>query len=472
MYNTLIRRNPSDGLRTVVPELATSWDIAADGMSYVFRLRDGVKWHDGTPFSAEDVKATFDRIISPPDGIVIPAKTLFDAIGKIEIVDRLTVRMVLKEPRVWLFDIFTHSGGPGMVYSKKALTENNNDLRKVITPGTGPFVFKDHKAAEKWTFERNPNYWNKELPYVDSVEMLHVPAWTDRGTAVLTGQADFSWNVSRDTFEEGQKRKDIVGTALLANFGALDVVWNNSRAPYTDVRVRRAIHLAINRHDAVRAYREEWNNVSAWMSPGAEGALPYDQLIKLPGYREDNKADIAEAKKLLAEAGFPDGKGFHVVDLVAASVPGHSQVLAPFFADQLKRNLGIEVKIRVVERALISQEYKKEFDMVLGTLYHSPVQNHTPLWQVVWTTGASQNWSRYSNPEFDKVVADLNKELDPVKRAALFRKGEELLGANPPQYHFGFTSHMPMWRNYVKGIVLETRIMTEWGKFETIWLDK
>jgi oligopeptide transport system substrate-binding protein len=213
-------------------------------------------------------------------------------------------------------------------------------------------------------------------------------------------------------------------------------------------------------------------NVTRWMSRAAEGATPAEELVKLPGYRADNREDIAEAKKLLAEAGFPDGSGFPVMDLVAASVPGHSEVLAPFYSDQLRRGLNIEVKIRVVERALITQEYKKDFNVVLGTLFNSPAVSPAPMWSTCWKTGGSQNWSGYSNPQFDKVVDQLSEEMDVAKRAQLFRKGEELLDANPPQYHFGFTDHAAMWRNYVKGLALEQRPYREWGRMETVWLDR
>ena len=260
--------------------------------------------------------------------------------------------------------------------------------------------------------------------------------------------------------------------ALLDNFGALEVKWNNEKAPFDDPKVRRAVHLAINRHQAVDVYREEVNIVSRWMSKGGEGATPDDVLHQTPGYKRDNADDIAEAQRLLAEAGYPNGEGLRTFKLVSASVPGHAEVLSPFFVDQLSTNLGINVDISVVERALVSEEYKKDYDLVLSTLFHSPVKNHTPLWQVVWTTGASQNFGKYSNPEFDSLVEELNGELDGAKRSELFRQGEELLDSNPPQFHFGFTAHMPMWRDYVKGLQLENRVQTEWGRFETVWLDR
>ncbi len=151
-YNKLIGLDPTRGLAEFTPELAVGWEISDDGMEFTFPLREGVTFHDGSEFTADDVVVTFDRIIFPDnyEGIISTSQSLFDAIGEIEKVDDFTVKFILKEPRVW-------------------------------------------------QFEKNASYWNPELPYVDSVKMQHVPSWTDRGNAVLTGNADFSWNVSVDT---------------------------------------------------------------------------------------------------------------------------------------------------------------------------------------------------------------------------------------------------------------------------------
>ena len=470
-YNKLIGLDPTRGLAEITPELATSWDIASDGMSFTFDLREGVKFHDGSDFNADDVVATFDRIIFPEkyEGMISTSKSLFDAIDAVEKVDDFTVKFTLKEPRVWQFDLFSSTGA--VVYPSDFLEANSNDLRTVIAPGTGPFKFVKENKEEFWQFEANANYWNPELPYVDAVKMQHVPSWTDRGTAVLTGNADFSWNVSVDTWEEGSARDDI-SNALLPSFGSLDVRWNNAKAPFDDIKVRRAIHLAMNRHDASAVYREEVQLVTRWMGKGAEGAMSDEDLFKLPGYRKDNSEDIAEAQRLLAEAGYPNGEGLRTFSLVSAAVPGHSEVLAPFFQNQLKTNLGIDIKISVVERALLVEEFKKDFDFVQTGTSAAPIANPTPMWHLNWGTGGSQNHAKYSNLEFDAILKQLDAELDPAKREMLFRQAEDLLDANPPQYNYGFTAHSPMWNNVVKGLRLDERVAAEWGRFETVWLDR
>jgi peptide/nickel transport system substrate-binding protein len=469
MYNNLVRKNPADGLQTIIPELAERWEVTADGLRYTFFLRPDVRFHDGTPLSADDVVATFRRIIFPPEGITSPYKDWFDAVTGVEARDAHTVQFSLHEPRPWLLEAFT--APPFVIYSHKSLAEHNNDLRKVIAPGTGPFVFKEHQVAERWLLARNPHYWNAELPYVDAIEMLHIPAWTDRGTAVLTGKADFSWNVSMETYQEGVKRRDIVGTAQLANFGAYDVQINNTRKPFDDARVRRAIHLAVSRQALMKAFEtQEPINLSRWMSPASPFATPTSDLEKLPGYRADKAADIAAAKKLLAETAVPGG--FKDVDLLVASVPPHAEILAPAFQDQLKRTLNIETRIRVLERALLLEEYKKgSFDMLLGTPWpFSNVADVAPMWSAMLKTGGAQNWSKYSHPEFDRLLEQLNRELDDGKRQRLVAQALDLLDQTVPYFLIGFTNHLPMWRHRVRGLAIDQRVHTEWGRFETVWL--
>jgi peptide/nickel transport system substrate-binding protein len=470
-YNKLIGLDPTVGLAEITPELATDWQISDDGMEFTFNLREGVKFHDGSDFSADDVVTTFDRIIFPEkyEGMTSVSQSLFDAIGGIEKVDDYTVKFTLSKPRVWQFDLFSMTSA--VIYPSDVLEAKNYDLKTEVAPGTGPFKLVDHKQAEVWEFEANAEYWNPELPYVDTVLMQHVPAWTDRGTAVLTGNADFSWNVSVDTWEEGSDR-DNISNALLPSFGSLDVRWNNAKAPFDDIKVRRAIHLAMNRHDASAVYREEVQLVTRWMGKGAEGAMSDEELFKIPGYRKDNSEDIAEAQRLLAEAGYPNGEGLRTFSLVSAAVPGHSEVLAPFFQNQLKTNLGIDIKISVVERALLVEEFKKDFDFVQTGTSAAPIANPTPMWHLNWGTGGSQNHAKYSNPEFDAILKQLDAELDPAKREVLFRQAEDLLDANPPQYNYGFTAHSPMWHNDVKGLRLDERVAAEWGRFETVWLDR
>ncbi|MER3485432.1 MAG: hypothetical protein C4345_05115, partial [Chloroflexota bacterium] len=294
---------------------------------------------------------------------------------------------------------------------------------------------------------------------------------SDRGTAVLTGQADLSWNVSRETWEEGQRRKDIVQVNTLANFGAYAVLFNARKKPFDDPRVRRAIHLAVSRQDLIKAFQtQEWINLTRWIPYGDKFATPPEQIGRLPGYRPDKSEDIATARRLLAEAGYADG--IRGVDFLAASVAPHAEIMAPAFQDQLKRTLNIETRIRVTERALLGDEQQKgNFDIVLDTPGHI-LSDISPLANTYWKTGGSRNWGGYSNADFDRVLRQYDTETDAQKRRQLADQLQDLLDQDPPWYLIGFTFHLPMWRNYVKGLALDKRAFAQWGHMETVWLDR
>ena len=140
MYDNLIRRNPLDSGQTIIPDLAHSWEIAPDGQTYTFFLRKGVKFHDGGDFTAEDVKATYARIIWPPQGISIPRTPLFSTVSAINVRDAHTIEFKLQEPRPQTFMLGAFASGWNIIVRKKTLEDNNYNLRQVMNyPGTGPF---------------------------------------------------------------------------------------------------------------------------------------------------------------------------------------------------------------------------------------------------------------------------------------------------------------------------------------------
>ena len=467
-YDGLHVKNIADGLRTFAPLLATEWDIASDGKTYTFTIREGVQFHDGSDLTVDDVVTSFSRMALPQDGFVSPNASFYDVVTSIEAKGNQVV-FKLSEPRTWLLEVM--SGTSHLVYSKAQIDANDNNLKSVEIPtGTGPFKFNDHMPAEKWVFDKNENYWSPKTPYIDRLEMLHVPAWTDRGTAVLTGQADFSWNISMETHNEANKRNDVTSLKI-PGFGAYNANFNNKKAPFDDVRVRKAIFLTVSKQGLHAAFsRNEPMKLTGWMSYAAEGATSIEELGKLPGYREDKTADIAEAKKLMAAAGHPDG--FGPIDLVVSSVAPHSEILAPFFADELEK-IGITSKIRVIERSQLGQNaLAGEYDIQVTTAFGSPTQDPTPMWMQRLTCDGSQNQVHYCNPEFDKMVATLNVTSDPGDRADLFAKAKAFLDEENPLYTIGFTNHLPAWRNYVKGMAMEQRSHTHWGELTTVWLDR
>src|SRR5918998_5084215 len=252
--------------------------------------------------------------------------------------------------------------------------------------------------------------------------------------------------------------------------GAYQIYFNCAKKPFDDPRVRRASHLALSRQDLFEAFKtQEPLNYTRYMSHGFEFATPPDDVLKLPGYRADKAADVAEAKQLLQQAGLADGiKGLQIL---TASVGPHAQTLTPATQAILKSALGVESEIRAVERAVLNDEMKNgQWDLCLNTIelvFYDPSLG----WVDYFSTNGPNNYGKYSNPKLDEMLKKLDDEQDQAKRKGMFREVEDLLDQESPWMMIGFTSHLHMWKKYLKGMPFE-RVRLLWGKTDTLWLDK
>src|SRR5437764_1739863 len=305
MFDNLIRRDPRDSGKTIIPDLAHSWEIAKDGKTYTVHLRQGVQFHDGTDFTAADIKATFDRIAKPPSGISIPRTPLFRAVSEINARDKYTVEFKLTAPRSVNFMMSAFASGWNVIFSKKTLEENNYDLRKVFNiPGTGPFKTKRRVENEVWVMEKNPNYWNKGLPYLDGIEVYHLlPFSPELGSAILLGRVDYASAADPATARKAAATPGL-STAKFYQSVIQATGINAKKPPFDDPRVRRAMHLLFEKQVLVDVVTDGSPLMTGGFSyPFSEFATPKDQLAKRLGYQEDAGAAIKEAKALLAAAG-------------------------------------------------------------------------------------------------------------------------------------------------------------------------
>ena len=475
IYNNLVYYNAADGLRTIVPDLAKTWDISADAKTYTFKLREGVKWHDGVDFSADDVAATFTRIIDPPAGLAITATKLYESLSKVEAVDELTVRFSLKNPTPWLIELLASDNyfDPAVIYPKHYMEANNFDLRAEMAPGTGAFKLVEIRKDEYWDLEANPDYFVPYLPYADGVRLVHVVPFCDRGLAVITGQADFTWNTCGDVVQRALDHPDFDALRNAGDAYLKTVVWNNSKAPFDDPRVRRAIHLAYDRDAYNRmevAASGKQPQTTAWTANiNAQYGLSTAELANRPGYRLPKDEDIAEARRLMADAGYPDG--FDLDFVISPATGGSVYVL--LHEAQFKETLNIRLKFKEIAQVEMGPTLAAgDYNLIdLGTLQMNAL-DMTPTFNNELTCGAPKNWSRYCNPEFDAVVAKLNLEMDPAKRYKLFRQVDDILDANPPLLLIGLAVNDPVWARYFKGLNLQAWTWVQYQRFETGWLDR
>jgi len=477
MYDTLLRYNPLDGGQTIIPDLAYTWEMSSDGLTYTFHLRDGVKFHDGAPLTADDVKASFDHIIFPPPGILSPRKSVFDAVQKVGVVDPLTVQFTLSAPRS--FFIAAIASGWNVIYRKKTLEENHFDLKKVkVAPGTGPFIFDSYQPGQVWKMHKNPQYWNPELPYLDGLEMHHLPYGPATAAALLTGQVDYAYGLGADTRADVQKQPDKFTTVTYGIPSALGGYINFSHKPLDEVRVRKAMNLVLDRcviKKSTAAIREI--NYGMWMpSSDTAHAQAYREagLNHTPGYYCPTRPeDIAQAKDLLSQAGYPNGKGLPRLDIMVRNI-NFLVAWGPLLQAFLKQHLNIDSSVRTVETALWVDDWTKgNYDIGING---NPATVNTPAeyWKKWYGTGSSGNWNRgASNPQFDALVEKIRAEADPEQLSDLIQQGTKMLDDWVPALVFGDAVIIDGFTKQLKGCDRKDRVtLFDDNRFDTCWLDR
>ena len=472
MFDNLVRRDPRNGGKTIIPDLAHSWQIAKDGKTYTFHLRKGVQVHDGAELTADDIKATFDRIIKPPQGVSIPRSILFRAVSEITAPDKYTVEFKLAEPRPVNFIMSAIASGWNVIVRKKTLEDNNYNLRKVeVYPGTGPFRSVKRVENESWVMEKNKDYWNKGLPYLDGVEFYNLlPFSPELGSAILSGRIDYARITDPVTFRKAKTTPGI--TAVDHYQSVIQATWINSkRKPLDDPRVRRAMHLVLDKPVLVDVVKDVAPMlVGGFIYPFSEFATPIDQLTKRLGYQPDPAASIKEARALMAAAGHPDGlKGLDYMVREIATFKLWSQAIQAM----LKESLNIECNLRtVVESVWFDDATSGNFDLAIGAIV-STLLDPSDYFNAWYGKGGPQNYSFWDNKEFQALTLQIDTELDVEKRQELIRKAEAIMESDPPLLPISWEKNIEVWYNYVKGITAADYFgLYDVVRQDTVWLDK
>jgi peptide/nickel transport system substrate-binding protein len=472
MFDNLIRRDPRDSGKTIIPDLAHSWEIGKDGKTYTFFLRQGVQFHDGAELTAEDVKATFDRIAKPPQGISIPRSTLFRTVSEINARDKHTVEFKLSEPRPASFIMSAIASGWNVIVRKKTLEDNNYNLRKVeIYPGTGPFRSVRRVENEIWVMEKNPSYWNKGLPYLDGIEFYHaLPFSTDLGSAILSGRVDYIRITDPVTARKAKATPGLSTTAF--NQSVIQGTWVNSKKkPFDDPRMRRALHLAFDRPALIDVVKDVTPmRVGGFIYPFSDFATPPEELSKRVGYQTDTTAALKEARALLSAAGHADGiKGLDFLVRDVASFKLWAQAIQAM----LQEGLNVQCNLRtVVESVWFDDTANGNFDLAIGAIV-STLLDPSDYFNAWYRTGGPQNYSFWNNQKFNELVDQIDREVDPTKRLALVRQTEAIMEDDPPVLPVAWEQINDVWYNYVKGHnPYEYFGIYDVVREDTFWLDK
>jgi peptide/nickel transport system substrate-binding protein len=449
IYNGLTRVKPD---LSIEPALAEGWDISEDGTSYMFVLREGVTFHDGTPLKASDVKFTFERLVDP--ATASPGASELASMKSIDVNDDRTVVMTLNAPDASLLAAL--AGGTCVIFSEAFVKANNNDVSQVAM-GTGPFKFVEYVPNTRIVLERNENYWEEGLPYLDGIEMTIASDDTARTAAVVTGTVDFiEYAPLRDIPSlEADSSLKLAGKS---NTNIRFIGFNLTRKPFDNLKVRQAIAAVVDR-DAMLG-----PTVFGYGTP-TEVLFPPDFWAALQ--QEVRPPDVERAKSLMAEAGFADGFKTTITSWSQYSFLSNAAVV---LQEQL-RQIGIEAELNLVENAtMVEQVYDpatRDFEIAVTgeSAYVDPNTIVLPYFK----TGEGNNFMGYSNPEVDKLIEQAIASTDQKERAGIYQQIQKILLDDLPWVSLFVANQYEAMKDYVQGYV---HIPTgSNASFRTTWLE-
>jgi peptide/nickel transport system substrate-binding protein len=419
-YSTLLRYAGDWKKMYIEGDLAESWSVSPDGLTFTFKLRDGVKFHDGSPATSADVKASYDRIINPPPGVVSARRALYEDITAVETPDARTVVFKLRAPNASMLDGFASPWN--CIYSAAKLKENPRYPDTNIM-GTGAFVFVEHVKGSHWLAKRFDGYFRPGKPYLDGYKAFFVKS-SNLATGLIGGQFD----IELRGLTPGERDQI---TAQLKDAVVLEGPWsaslmltvNAKKKPFDDVRVRQALSLAIDRWGgaASMAKISLMKYVGGFTRPGYEYGLTDAELEALPGYSRDIEKSRAQARRLLEEAGAKNLK----VNFLNRSVGQPYTAAGIYTVDQWKR-IGVEADHRQVETKLFFDGLARgDFDVAMDFITdHADDPNLQYVHVVSEAMNNPQSYSRHNDLKIDELFQVQKRELDPAKRKILTKDFE------------------------------------------------
>ena len=454
---------------TIIPELAEKWSWQDNYRNLVFLLRHDVKWHDGKPFTAQDVKYTFDMVRGAPEAKarlkVNPRKLWYENVEAIEAPDAYTVVFRLKRPQPSLL-LMLASGYSPVYPAHVPLAEFKN---RCI--GTGPFKLKENRPGELVEYVKTPDYFIKGRPYLDGIKFVVIRDRSTQIAALQSGQLDVAgsgWNKTNAENARNGAPKLVIGEAD-SNVND-NVLINFKKAPFTDVRVRRAINLALDRKAYLVGPRQNAATFGGALLPKPAGVwgLPAAEVAKLPGMGDPAKQK-AEAKKLLAEAGFgPSNPLKFTVSTRALAIYVDT---ASWMVDQLQL-VGIEATLEQIETGVWHPKMTRlEYQVALNLTGIGIDDPDAQLYEN-YHCGSQRNFSGYCSEEIDKLMTEQSQALDPKKRLALVQEIDRKLQADGARPILGWAKQFEVRWPHVKGWAVHENSIYNVSRRQDLWMDK
>jgi peptide/nickel transport system substrate-binding protein len=471
VFNNLImfdQHKPQVSLQSIVPDLATDSSWNEEGTELTFKLRQGVKWHDRKPLTAQDVKCTWDLILDKASEKLRlnPRKTAYDNLAAVTANGDYEVTFQLKRPQP-AFPMLL-AGGFSVIYPCHVSAA---EMRQHPI-GTGPFKFVEFKPNEGIKVTRNPDYWKSGRPYLDGIEYTIIPDPSTATLAFIAGKFDmtFPYELSVPQFDDVRSQMPQAICEMSPGAANRHLLINRDRPPFNNPDLRRAMALSIDRKAFVDILSQGQGEIGGILQPPPGGlwGMPADQVKQLPGYDPDVHKSRDEARRLMQNLGYGPDKRLQIkVTTRDWSIYRDPAVL---LIDQLK-HVYIDGELELVDTAqYFPKIQRKEYTVALNLQTSGP--DPDPIVQLFYGCGSNINWDGYCNPQIDKLIEQQSREGDPERRKQLLWTIERKLADDNVRpiifYNPGGTCEQP----HLKGLTIMVNYIFGAWRMEDVWLDK
>ena len=466
VYDQTVAQNSP---KSIVPELAKSWAWSADGKDLTFKLQEGVKWHDGKPFTAKDVVCTFDLLTGKGEDKLRtnPRKTWYGNVDKVTANGDYEVTVHLQRPQPSLPSLLASGYSPMYPCHVPAAQMRTKPI------GTGPFKFVEFKQNEGIKVTRNTDYWKKGKPYLDGIDFTIVP---NRGTAILSfvsGRFDitFPWEVTIPLLKDIKTQLPAAQCQVTSMNNSTNLILNRDAPPFDNPDLRLALNLAMDRKAFVDILNQGDAELGGTMQPPTDGVwgLPKEIFTTVPGYGPDVAKNREQARELMKKAGYGPDK--HLALKIATRGISLYKDPAVILAGQLKE-IWIDADVDIIETAQwFTKVGRKQYSVGLNTTGNGvddPDQNYFEN----FSCKSERNYTGYCNPEIEKLMEKQSAMTDTAERKKVVWEIDKKLLEDNARPVIMWNRAAICMQPYVKGYVANVNSVYNGFRYEDVWLDK
>ncbi len=472
VFNNLVMYDqsvPQSGLKSIVPDLASSWAWDESGTAITFKLRRGVKWHDGRPFSARDVKCTWDLLQGRGSETlrVNPRKTWYGNLDTVVVKgdDEVTFQLKRRQPAF----LALLASGFSPVYPCHVPPAEMR--RRPI--GTGPFKFVEFKPNELIRVARNPDYWKPGRPYLDGIEYVIIKNQSTGALSFVAGTVDMTspYFLQVPMLADIKAQVPQASCALVPTNVQRNVMINREALPFNRPEMRRAVALTLDRRAFIETLTQGKGDIGGALLAPPEGiwGMPADLMQTLPGYHPDVENNRAEARKIMEGAGYGPGNRLKL-KVSTRNIPPYRDP-AVILLDQLKR-IYIDAELELLDTTAWYPKVRRRDYTIGANLTGNGIDDPDQAFYENYACNSESNYDGYCNPEIDKLFDQQSMEADQDKRRKMVWNIERRLAedvARPVLYH---NRSGTCWHPYVKNYVPMVNSIYNGLRMEDVWLDK